>query len=103
MFQDADRVVKAVLIGLALASLATWAMWLAKSLELRGTRSEVQKDLRVLVNCSTLAEAHGRLLKWTSSVARLIQGAPDEIRASIKLRADGIGTWLQTKACYLGS
>jgi hypothetical protein len=34
------------MIGLALASLVTWAIWLAKSLELRGVSSEVQKDLR---------------------------------------------------------
>src|SRR5205807_8681307 len=85
MFLHADRVVKSVMIGLALASLATWAIWLAKSLELRSARSEVQKDLRMLVNCSTLAEAHARLLKRSSSVAQLMQGAADEIRASIKL------------------
>jgi Penicillin-insensitive murein endopeptidase len=58
MFLHADRVVKAVMIGLALASLATWAIWLAKALELRRARSEVQKDLRLLANCSTLSEAH---------------------------------------------
>jgi biopolymer transport protein ExbB len=80
MFLHADRVVKTVMIGLALSSLATWAIWLAKSLELRTARSEVEKDLRVLGNCSTLAEANGRLLKRTSPVARLMQGAADEIR-----------------------
>jgi biopolymer transport protein ExbB len=90
MFLHADQIVKAVMIGLALASLVTWAIWLVKSLELRSARSEVQKDLRVLANCSTLAEAHGQLLKGTSSVAQLMQGAADEIRASIKLRADGL-------------
>jgi biopolymer transport protein ExbB len=90
MFLHADRVVKAVMIGLALASLATWAIWLAKALELRSARSEVQKDLRLLANCRTLAEAHGQLINGTSSVAQLMQGAADEIRASIKLRADGL-------------
>jgi biopolymer transport protein ExbB len=90
MFLHADRVVKAVMIGLALASLATWAIWLAKALELRSARSEVQKDLRVLANCSTLAEAHERLRKGTSSAAQLMLAAADEIRASIKLRADGL-------------
>jgi biopolymer transport protein ExbB len=90
MFLHADRVVKAVMIGLALASLATWAIWLAKALELSSARREVQKDLRLLANCSTLSEAHGQLVKGTSSVAQLMQGAADEIRASIKLRADGL-------------
>jgi hypothetical protein len=83
MFLHADRVVKAVMIGLALASLATWAIWLAKALELSSARREVQKDLRLLANCSTLSEAHGQLVKGTSSVAQLMQGAADEIRASI--------------------
>jgi biopolymer transport protein ExbB len=90
MFLHADRVVKAVMIGLALASLATWAIWLAKILELRRARSEVQKDLRLLANCSTLSEAHGQFVKGTSPVAQLMRGAADEIRASIKLRADGL-------------
>jgi biopolymer transport protein ExbB len=90
MFLHADRVVKAVMIGLALASLATWAIWLVKALELRSARSEVQKDLRILARCSTLTEAHERLRKGTSSVAQLMQAAADEIRASIKLRADGL-------------
>jgi biopolymer transport protein ExbB len=90
MFLHADRIVKTVMIGLALASLLTWAMWLAKSLELRRASSEVHRDLRVLANCSTLAEAHERLLKGRSSVAQLMQGAANEIRASIKLRADGL-------------
>jgi len=90
MFLHADRIVKAVMIGLAVASVLTWAIWLAKSLELRSARSEVQKDLRVLANCGTLAEAHERLFKRTSSVAQLMRAAADEIRASIKLRADGL-------------
>jgi biopolymer transport protein ExbB len=48
MFLHADRVVKAVMIGLALASLATWAIWLAKALELRRARSEVPASARQL-------------------------------------------------------
>src|SRR5262249_22437186 len=33
MFLTADPLVKAVLIGLAVASLVTWTVWLAKSIE----------------------------------------------------------------------
>jgi biopolymer transport protein ExbB len=90
MFLHADQIVKAVMIGLALASLVTWTIWLAKALELRSARIEVQKDLRILARCSTLVEAHERLVKRTSSVAQLMQAAADEIRVSIKLRADGL-------------
>jgi biopolymer transport protein ExbB len=90
MFLHADRTVKAVMIGLALASLVTWAIWIAKIWELRNARSGVQKDLCALADCSTLAEGHARLLKGTSSVALLMRVAADEIRASIKLPADGL-------------
>ena len=34
MFMDADIVVKVVMIGLAFASLVTWTVWLAKSVEI---------------------------------------------------------------------
>ena len=34
MFVNADSVVKAVLIGLAFASLVTWTVWLAKTIEI---------------------------------------------------------------------
>ena len=46
MYLSADPVVKAVLIGLAFASVITWTVWLAKTIEIffakrrvRGTRS----------------------------------------------------------------
>ena len=35
MFMGADIVVKAVMVGLAFASLVTWTVWLAKTIELR--------------------------------------------------------------------
>ena len=50
MFENSDFVVKAVIIGLAFASLVTWTVWLAKTLELRSARGEVRRDLRVLNN-----------------------------------------------------
>ena len=43
MFQDADLLVKVVMIGLAFASLVTWTVWLAKTLELRTARREVRQ------------------------------------------------------------
>ncbi|MBV5324452.1 MAG: hypothetical protein J0626_03820, partial [Rhodospirillaceae bacterium] len=38
MFMAADWVVKSVMLALALASVATWTVWLAKTLELAGAR-----------------------------------------------------------------
>ena len=54
MFLHADIIVKAVMIGLAIALLVTWTLWLAKSIELFGARAAVRRGLRILVNTATL-------------------------------------------------
>jgi biopolymer transport protein ExbB len=90
MFEAADLVVKGVIIGLAFASLVTWTVWLAKTLELRTARSEVRRDLRILNGSATLAQAHEQLRDGDSPVAQLMQSAGQEIRLSANLRADGL-------------
>ncbi len=90
MFLNADLLVKAVIIGLAFASLVTWTVWLAKSLELRGARIEVRQGLRILTNAPTLAQAHEQLRNGTSPVAQLMQAAGQEIRLSASVRGDGL-------------
>ena len=42
MFQAADVVVKAVMIGLVFASVLTWTIWLAKAIELLLARRAFQ-------------------------------------------------------------
>jgi len=90
MFENADLLVKIVLVGLAFASLVTWTVWLAKTLELRTARREVFHDLRILNSSATLAQAHEQLRDGTSPVALLMQAAAQEIRASANLRAEGL-------------
>ena len=90
MFENADLVVKAVIVGLALASLITWTVWLAKTLELRSARGEVRKDLRALNSAVTLAQAHDELRDGDSAVSQLMRAAAQEIRLSANLRADGL-------------
>ena len=90
MFMHADRIVKAVMIGLAIASLMTWTVWIAKSLELRSARAAVRKAVRVLGKCSTLAQANAQLGDGTDPAAQLLQAATSEIRFSANLRADGL-------------
>ena len=90
MFLHADIIVKAVMIGLAAASLITWTVWLAKILELRGARAEVRRGLRTLANCTTFAQAHEQLRDGTSPIAQLMQAAASEIRQSASLRGDGL-------------
>jgi biopolymer transport protein ExbB len=90
MFENSDLVVKAVIVGLAFASLVTWTVWLAKTLELRTARGEVRRDLRVLNNSLTLAQAHDQLRDGNSPVSQLMRAAGQEIRLSANLRADGL-------------
>jgi biopolymer transport protein ExbB len=90
MFEDADTLVKIVLIGLAVASLVTWTVWLAKTYELHTARSEVRHDLRILNGSMTFAQAHEQFRDATSPVAQLMQAAAQEIRLSANLRAEGL-------------
>jgi biopolymer transport protein ExbB len=90
MFIHADTIVKAVMIGLAIASLVTWTVWVAKSIELFSARAAVRRGLRVLMDSATLAQAHEQLRNATGPVAHLMQAAASEIRFSANLRADGL-------------
>jgi biopolymer transport protein ExbB len=90
MFEDADRLVKGVLIGLALASLVTWTVYIAKTFELRTARREVRDGLRILTKAATLAQAHEQLRNVTTPVAQLMQAAAQEIRLSANARGDGL-------------
>jgi biopolymer transport protein ExbB len=90
MFENSDLVVKAVIVGLAIASLVTWTVWLAKTFELRTARGEVRRDLRVLNNSVTLAQAHDQLRDGETPVSQLMRAAGQEIRLSANLRADGL-------------
>ena len=90
MFLHADQIVKAVMIGLAVASLVTWTVWVAKSIELFGARAAVRRGLRVLTGSTTLAQAREKLSSGRGPVAQLMQAAANEIRLSANLRADGL-------------
>ena len=90
MFLHADTIVKAVMIGLAVASLVTWTVWVAKSIELFGARAAVRRGLRILATATTLAQTHEKLRTATGPVAQLMQAAANEIRLSANLRADGL-------------
>src|SRR4051812_6969643 len=57
MFLNADIVVKAVMIGLAFASLVTWTVWLAKTVELSGQKRLARRRLKMLESGGSLREA----------------------------------------------
>jgi biopolymer transport protein ExbB len=90
MFLNAGKLVEAVIVGLAIASLVTWTVFVAKTFELRSARREVRRGLRILLNSATLAQAHEQLRSGTSPVAQLMQAAGQEIRLSANARGDGM-------------
>ena len=76
MFLNADIVVKAIMIGLVFASLVTWTVWLAKSLELWRAKRKARAALRMLSEARSLGEAE-RSGSATAAmpVARLVRTA----------------------------
>lgn len=88
MFLAADVVVKAVMIGLALASLATWTIFFAKSTELGRSRRRVANALKRLHGINDLEEAQTALARDRSVVSALLRATLHEIAQSHDLPDD---------------
>jgi len=72
MFMQADIIVKAVMIGLAFASLVTWTIWLARGLDLAASRRRAQSSLRKLARADSLAAARAEISEgWTGKGASI--------------------------------
>jgi biopolymer transport protein ExbB len=107
MFMAADIVVKAVMIGLALASLLTWTVWVAKSLELAAARRSLRKALGTLTRSTSLADAAQKIGTSDRHARALIEQAELELRLSSDVLAepgarDRIGTRLQQVVASAG-
>lgn len=87
MFMAADWVVKAVMIGLAIASLATWTVWLAKSLEIAGARKRARRALKEVSHAENLASAVQALEKTRGPGAHLVRAAQEEVSQSASAAA----------------
>ncbi|MGB3272554.1 MAG: tonB-system energizer ExbB [Xanthobacteraceae bacterium] len=93
MFVQADIVVKAVMVGLAFASLVTWTIWFAKGLELAAARRRARSCVRKLTRADNLEAARVAIDGgWTRKgvVAELMAAAEREVRRSPDLSAEGI-------------
>jgi biopolymer transport protein ExbB len=82
MFLAADWVVKAVMIGLAFASLVTWTVWLAKTMEIAGARRQAARCLERIVASDTLAAAARSLQGVRGPAALLVRAALHETEKS---------------------
>ena len=82
MFIGADIVVKAVLVGLAFASVVTWTVWLAKTLEFAAARSRVVSASRALSASGNMQAALSAVGQGGGAVQALVQAADLEMRLS---------------------
>jgi biopolymer transport protein ExbB len=82
MYLNADPVVKGVLIGLLLASVVTWTIWLAKTIEILAARRRVQAALTALSRARTTAEGAERMADRKGEVRRLVDAATTELNLS---------------------
>jgi biopolymer transport protein ExbB len=67
----ADPIVKFVMGTLLLASMATWALWFAKSRELRQAKRALKQDITVLNGAATLTVADGVSYHATAEMIQL--------------------------------
>lgn len=82
MFMAADWVVKSVMILLALASVLTWTVWLAKSLQLFGARARAKRGLKAVVQARQLMDALALLEHRGGVVATMVRAAQHEMSLS---------------------
>ncbi|MDE1160100.1 MAG: tonB-system energizer ExbB [Neorhizobium sp.] len=82
MFLAADWVVKSVMIGLAFASLATWTVWLVKTLELTCARARAGRTIKIIRTSRTLAEALDATASRGGPAAYMLRAAAEEVQLS---------------------
>jgi biopolymer transport protein ExbB len=87
---NADIIVQAVIVGLIIASLVTWTVFVAKTFELRGARKAVRRGIRVLTGTATLSQAYEQLRQDENPVGELVQAAGREVRLSDNRKSDGL-------------
>ncbi|WP_434627086.1 tonB-system energizer ExbB [Pseudomonas sp. Z1-14] len=86
MYKNADVVVKAVMIGLAIASIITWTIWIAKGFELLGAKRRLRGEIAALKKAATLKEASTTAGKEGTLANLLVHDALEEMRLSANSR-----------------
>lgn len=86
MYQNADIIVKIVMIGLAIASIITWTIWIAKGFELMGAKRRLRGEIAALKKAATLKEASATAGKEGTLANLLVHDALEEMRLSANSR-----------------
>jgi biopolymer transport protein ExbB len=88
MFLSADILVQTVMISLAFASLVTWTIFLAMTVQLFLARKRLNKALAGLAEARTLSEAQSALGARNTILSSLLTAAIHEVRISTEISAD---------------
>ncbi|WP_150798736.1 tonB-system energizer ExbB [Pseudomonas fluorescens] len=86
MYQNADIIVKIVMIGLAIASIITWTIWIAKGFELMSAKRRLRNEIVHLKKATTLKEASATATKAGTLANLLVHDALEEMRLSTNSR-----------------
>ena len=86
MYQNADIIVKIVMIGLAIASIITWTIWIAKGFELLGAKRRLRTEIANLKKATTLKEASESAAIKGTLAHLLVHDALEEMRLSANTR-----------------
>ena len=97
MFTAADIVVQAVMVSLVLASVVTWTILIAKSMELLAARKSLKAGLSVLGNSQTLEQAAVHVHAGRSAVVHLITAALQEAMMSAEMPSEGLKERTQSR------
>ena len=90
MFVNADIVVKIIMVGLMFASLVTWTVWLAKSIELASAKRQARAGLLKLLEARSLPDAERKFGEADDTVARLVRTASAEVALSGHTSGEGL-------------
>jgi biopolymer transport protein ExbB len=90
MFVAADPLVKAVILSLILASLITWTVFLAKSVQLALAERRLRERLRRISVAATLTDAQLTTGVGKNVLSTLISAVVDEVRVSARTQAGGV-------------
>jgi biopolymer transport protein ExbB len=91
MYLSADPLVKGVLILLVLASVITWTVWLAKSLELIAAKRRARSALSALAAARDMSDAAAEPGRSRGPAAKFVQAAIAELRLCDEtMERDGI-------------
>jgi biopolymer transport protein ExbB len=91
MFLNADPVVKAVMVGLVFASVVTWTVWLAKSIEIFLAKRRLRLASNKLASVHSTLEGVEQVADIHGEVAQFLDAAATELKASTGFsEAEGI-------------